>query len=62
MTTLPNQSRPQSSALNWRKIILPISVFLVVVFFMAPILWQVLTSFKVNADILLFLMFIFPKD
>ncbi|HAA26941.1 MAG TPA: sugar ABC transporter [Cyanobacteria bacterium UBA8553] len=51
MTTLANQSAQQISTFNWRKIILPISVFLVVVFFMAPILWQVLTSFKVNADI-----------
>ena len=32
-------------------IILPITIFLVVVYFMGPILWQVLTSFKVNADI-----------
>ena len=51
MTTLANQSAQQTSTFNWRKIVLPISVFLVVVFFMAPILWQVLTSFKVNADI-----------
>lgn len=51
MTTLANQSTKQSATFNWRKIVLPISVFLVVVFFMAPILWQVLTSFKVNADI-----------
>jgi multiple sugar transport system permease protein len=41
----------ESSTFNWRKIVLPISVFLVVVFFLAPVLWQVLTSFKVNADI-----------
>ncbi|MDF0552622.1 carbohydrate ABC transporter permease [Kamptonema sp. UHCC 0994] len=32
-------------------IILPVTIFLVVVYFMGPILWQVLTSFKVNADI-----------
>ena len=51
MTPLANQSTKQSATFNWRKIVLPISVFLVVVFFMAPILWQVLTSFKVNADI-----------
>jgi multiple sugar transport system permease protein len=51
MTTLANQSTKQSATFNWRKIVLPISVFLVIVFFMAPILWQVLTSFKVNADI-----------
>ena len=51
MTTLANQRAQKSSTFDWRKIVLPISVFLVVVFFMAPILWQVLTSFKVNADI-----------
>lgn len=51
MTTVANQPAQQASTFNWRKIVLPISVFLVVLFFMAPILWQVLTSFKVNADI-----------
>jgi multiple sugar transport system permease protein len=51
MTTVANQSAQQASTFNWRNIVLPVSVFLVVVFFMAPILWQVLTSFKVNADI-----------
>lgn len=51
MTTVANQSAQQTSTFNWRNIVLPISVFLVVLFFMAPILWQVLTSFKVNADI-----------
>lgn len=51
MTTVANKPAQQASTFNWRNIVLPISVFLVVVFFMAPILWQVLTSFKVNADI-----------
>ena len=51
MTTVANQPAQQASTFNWRNIVLPVSVFLVVVFFMAPILWQVLTSFKVNADI-----------
>jgi multiple sugar transport system permease protein len=51
MTTVANQPAQQASTFNWRNIVLPISVFLVVLFFMAPILWQVLTSFKVNADI-----------
>lgn len=36
---------------NLGLIILPVTIFLVVVYFMGPILWQVLTSFKVNADI-----------
>ncbi|MFB8787682.1 MAG: carbohydrate ABC transporter permease [Potamolinea sp.] len=51
MTTIAHQPSKETTSFNWRKIVLPISVFLVVVFFMAPILWQVLTSFKVNADI-----------
>jgi multiple sugar transport system permease protein len=34
-----------------RKVILPIAVFLTVIFCLAPILWQLLTSIKVNADI-----------
>jgi multiple sugar transport system permease protein len=51
MTTAHHPSTQQESTFNWRKIVLPISVFLVVIFFMAPVLWQVLTSFKVNEDI-----------
>jgi multiple sugar transport system permease protein len=51
MTTVASPRRQEAATFNWRKILLPISVFLVVVFFLAPILWQILTSFKVNADI-----------
>lgn len=51
MATLTERSAQQSATFNWRKFVLPISVFLVVIFFMAPILWQVLTSFKVNSAI-----------
>jgi multiple sugar transport system permease protein len=51
MATLTERSAQQAATFNWRKIVLPISVFLVVIFFMAPILWQVLTSFKVNSAI-----------
>lgn len=51
MTTITNQPAQHKSTFNWRKIALPLCVFFVVIFFMAPILWQVLTSFKVNADI-----------
>lgn len=51
MAIAQNQSGQKASTFNWRNIVLPISVFLVVVFFMGPVLWQVLTSFKVNADI-----------
>ena len=51
MTIARERPTQEASTFNWRKIVLPISVFLVVVFFLAPVLWQVLTSFKVNADI-----------
>ncbi|MGB3692831.1 MAG: hypothetical protein WBG70_08215 [Spirulinaceae cyanobacterium] len=34
-----------------KKALLIISVALIVIFFLAPILWQLLTSFKVNEDI-----------
>lgn len=51
MTIAHDRPTQEASTFNWRKIVLPISVFLVVVFFLAPVLWQVLTSFKVNADI-----------
>jgi multiple sugar transport system permease protein len=51
MTISQNQLSQEAATINWRKILLPISVFLVVVFFMGPVLWQVLTSFKVNSAI-----------
>ena len=34
-----------------RQLIVPISAILIAAYFLAPIIWQVLTSFKVNADI-----------
>ena len=46
-----SQSPTQGSRSVFRKIILPIAVALVVIFSLAPILWQLLTSVKVNADI-----------
>jgi multiple sugar transport system permease protein len=41
----------QTSSFNWQKILLPIAAIAVVVFFLGPILWQVLTSLKLNRDI-----------
>lgn len=38
-------------SVSWQKILLTLAVILVVVFCLAPILWQVLTSFKFNEDI-----------
>ncbi|MBW4655212.1 MAG: carbohydrate ABC transporter permease [Kaiparowitsia implicata GSE-PSE-MK54-09C] len=53
MTTFPESvSKSQrSSGINWRSLILPIAVILVVLFCLAPVLWQLLTSVKVNQDI-----------
>ncbi len=41
----------QTSSFNWQKILLPIAAIAVVIFFLGPILWQVLTSLKLNRDI-----------
>ncbi|MBD2185975.1 carbohydrate ABC transporter permease [Planktothrix sp. FACHB-1355] len=40
-----------ASTFNWRQIILPVAIFAVVAFFLGPIIWQVLTSIKLNRDI-----------
>jgi multiple sugar transport system permease protein len=45
------QTRSQSSGIPWRRILLIVAIVLTVIFSLAPILWQVLTSFKTNADI-----------
>lgn len=37
--------------LPWQKILLPLAIVLVVLFCLAPALWQLLTSVKVNQDI-----------
>lgn len=46
MTLTDPQS--QRTSFDWRKLILPIAVFLVVAFSLGPILWQFLTSIKTN--------------
>ena len=56
MTAIPEElsTTPTPKAgINFllRKIFLPLAIFIMVVFCLAPILWQVLTSFKVNQDI-----------
>lgn len=55
MTAIPenySQSPTPTSGINLRKkILLPLAVILVVLFCLAPALWQLLTSFKVNEDI-----------
>ena len=45
------QRASQTSTFKWQKILLPIAAIAVVVFFLGPILWQVLTSVKLNRDI-----------
>jgi multiple sugar transport system permease protein len=45
------REQPTQKTFDIRQLILPISAILVVAYFLAPIIWQVLTSFKVNADI-----------
>ena len=45
------QRASQTSTFKWQKILLPIAAIAVVIFFLGPILWQVLTSVKVNRDI-----------
>ena len=50
-----------SSNFSWKKILLPIAIFILVIFFLAPVLWQVLTSFKVNEDIAAIPSVYFPR-
>ncbi len=42
---------PKQTKFSLKKILLFIAVVLVVIFSLAPVLWQLLTSFKVNEDI-----------
>ncbi|MBD1920154.1 carbohydrate ABC transporter permease [Microcoleus sp. FACHB-831] len=47
--TTPTPTRGRN--IPWKKILMTLAVILVVVFCLAPVLWQVLTSIKVNEDI-----------
>jgi multiple sugar transport system permease protein len=49
ISTTPKQTG--GNKFSVKKILLPIAVVLVVLFSLAPALWQLLTSFKVNEDI-----------
>lgn len=56
MTTIPEEfsKKPTPTGginLTLRKILLPLAIVLVVLFCLAPVMWQLLTSFKVNQDI-----------
>ncbi len=45
------REQPTRKSFDIRQLIVPISALLIAAYFLAPIIWQVLTSFKVNADI-----------
>jgi multiple sugar transport system permease protein len=45
------REQPSQKTFEIRQLIVPISAILIAAYFLAPIIWQVLTSFKVNADI-----------
>jgi multiple sugar transport system permease protein len=45
------REQPTGNKFEIRQLIVPISAILIAAYFLAPIIWQVLTSFKLNADI-----------
>jgi len=51
MTVITQERPSRESKISWKKILMPIAILLVLVFCLAPVLWQLLTSFKVNEDI-----------
>ncbi len=51
MTTQPILTNPQRKRMSWRQVGMIGAIALVVILSLAPILWQVLTSIKTNADI-----------
>ncbi len=56
MTTIPEEfsKKPTPTGginLTLSKILLPLAIVLVALFCLAPVMWQLLTSFKVNQDI-----------
>ncbi|MFB2936427.1 carbohydrate ABC transporter permease [Aerosakkonemataceae cyanobacterium BLCC-F154] len=51
MTAISQERTKKETKISWKKILLPIAIILVLLFCLAPVLWQLLTSFKVNEDI-----------
>ena len=47
----PSHSESNLHLINWRKILLTLGVIFTIVFCLAPVLWQLLTSLKINAAI-----------
>jgi len=63
MTTLTSpQTQTLSSDRPWTRWLLPLSVVLLVLFCLAPILWQLLTSFKTNSTIAEIPTVYFPRE
>lgn len=62
MAILSSSERNPTSLSIFRRIGLPIAIGLIVLFSLAPILWQVLTSIKTNADIAAIPNVYFPKQ
>lgn len=58
----PPQTQLQRDRLPLRRVLFPIAVILIALFSLAPILWQVLTSFKTNADISAVPTVYFPRQ
>lgn len=58
----PRQAPSRKRSFSLRSVLLPIAVVLVVLFSLAPILWQLLTSFKTNADIAAIPNVYFPRE
>jgi multiple sugar transport system permease protein len=63
MTTLPSPaSRSEPSRISGKMVLLAIAILLIVIFTLAPILWQVLTSIKTNEDIAAIPNVYFPEQ
>jgi len=62
MTTQPISTNSQSKRMSWRQVGMIGAIALVVILSLAPILWQVLTSIKTNADISAVPNVYFPKQ
>lgn len=57
-------TQAKSKTVNWqtKRIILWLSILAIAIFFLAPILWQVLTSVKLNEDIAAIPNIYFPRE
>jgi len=64
MTTQPIDTTPSRSkpGFTWKQWALPVSVVLIVIFCLAPALWQLLTSFKTNEAIAAIPTVYFPSE